>query len=118
MISATVTGNVGRDGQLGDAGGTPVLNFSLASRRWDKGEEHTDWVAVAFFGERARKVAQYVTKGSRVAVRGSMYGREYTHNGEKRSELTLRADDVELLGGGQEKATNKAPAGRDADIPF
>lgn len=115
MISATVTGNVGQDARTGDAAGTPVINFRVASRRWEKGEEKTDWIEVSFFGARAEKIGQYITKGSRVAARGSIHMREYTHNGEKRSELTLRADDVELLGGGAEKGTS--PRAGD-EIPF
>lgn len=103
MISTIVTGNLGQDCRKGMAGDTPVVNFSVASRRYDpkaEGEkkEVTDWVSVSFFGGRAEKVAQYLTKGSRVAVRGAAHIREYTHNGEKRAELTVRADDVELLG--------------------
>ncbi len=123
MISATVTGNIGKDCRTGSAGDTPVVNFSIASRRYDGAakEEKTDWVEVSFFGGRAEKLAKYLTKGSRVAVRGSLYVREYEHNREKRYALTLRADDVELLGGAandtRPPATTPAPSS-ERDLPF
>lgn len=126
MISATVTGNIGQDARTGSAGDTPVVNVSVASRRFEKGEEKTDWIDVAFFGVRAEKIAKYLTKGSRIAARGTLYVREYTHNNEKRSALTMRADDIELLGsneksqaatGGGNQRTNYSGPPAD-DLPF
>lgn len=98
MIGCVVTGNAGSDAVVRDGGGTPVLSFRMASRRFEKKEEVTDWIDVNFWGTRAEKLAQYVTKGSRIAVRGQLWQREYVHNGERRWSLTVRADDVELLG--------------------
>lgn len=120
MISAIVTGNLGGDCRKGMAGDTPVVNFSVASRRYDpkaEGEkkEVTDWVSVSFFGTRAEKVAKYLTRGSRVAVRGAAHIREYEHNGQKRSEMVVRADDVELLG--KPEGTKDASSSGD-EIPF
>jgi single-strand DNA-binding protein len=100
MISATVTGGVGRDAELRQPqGGDQCLSFSVASRRYQAGQEATDWVAVTFWGKRAAAIASHVTKGSRVAVRGTLYVREYEHGGKTRHSLEMRADDVELLGG-------------------
>lgn len=123
MIAATVTGNIGQDARKGMAGDTPVVNVSVASRRYEKGAEQTDWIDVAFFGVRAEKIAQYLTKGSRIAARGTLHIREYTHNNEKRFALTMRADDIELLGGGEQRqqtssrAPSPGPMHAD-DLPF
>lgn len=103
MISATVSGTVGRDAELRrPRGEEQVLTFPVASRRWAAGQEATDWVSVSFWGKRAEALASHVTKGSRVAVRGSIHVREYEHQGAKRWSLECRADDVELLGGKRE----------------
>ncbi len=96
-VHSVVTGNVGSV-RLGKGGDTPVLNFSIASRHWNGKEEQTEWVEVALWGARATKLANLVAKGSRVAARGSMTLRTYEHNGEKRTQMTLKADDVDLLG--------------------
>lgn len=116
MIAATVTGNLGQDCRVGTAGDTPVVNVSVASCRYEKGAEQTDWVDVAFFGVRAEKIAQFLKKGSRIAARGTLYVREYTHNNEKRSALTMRADDIELLGS-NEKSDARPPTGARAPSP-
>jgi single-strand DNA-binding protein len=111
MIAATVTGNVGKDATTREHDGKTVLSFTVASRRFEKGQEHTDWVDVSLWGERGKKLAQYVTKGSRIAARGTVWQREYEHQGQKRYSLTMRADDVELLG------TKREDGGSD-DAPF
>lgn len=101
MISAVISGTVGKDAEVRvpNMKGDSVASFTVASRRYQNGEESTDWVSVSFWGKRAEAIAPHVTKGSRVAVRGALHVREYEHNGAKRWSLELRADDVELLGG-------------------
>jgi single-strand DNA-binding protein len=111
MIASVVTGNAGRDAELKDVNGTPVMSFSLASRRYEKGEEKTDWVDVSFWGQRATKLTQYVTKGSRLAIRGTVWMREFTHNGEKRQALAMRADDIELMGSNEKTDRSDAHKG-------
>lgn len=102
MISATVTGIVAKDAELRHPrGGDPVLGFTVASRRFTNGTEQTDWVSISFWGKRATAVANHVRKGDRIAARGALHVREFEHNGTKRFALELRADDVELLGGGR-----------------
>lgn len=114
MISATITGNIGQDARLGNAGETPVVNFSVASKRHEKGEDRTDWVDVAFFGMRATKLAQYLTKGSRVCIRGTVHIREYAKkDGTPGVTLSCKADDIELMG----KPTTDKPVD-DGSIPF
>ncbi len=119
MLSAVATGNVGQNAKLKEVDGTPVMSFSLASRRYTKGEEKTDWVDISFWGKRATSLAQHVTKGSRVAVRGTIESREFTHNNEKRFGLSMRADDIELLGGGKGKdESSSSVTAPTEDIPF
>lgn len=120
MISATVVGNIGQDAETREAGETTVTNFSIASNSRAKvdGEwtEKTTWVRVAFFGTRGAAVSEYLVKGKTVAVRGALELRTYqTKEGEERTSLEMRADDVQLLGGkvdGGEKTAPKAAAGK------
>jgi single-strand DNA-binding protein len=103
MINAIVVGNLGADAELNDAGGTPVLNFSLASNtraRVDgEWQDKTHWVRVAFFGQRAEAIEKFLKSGKTVAVRGELQTREYEGKNGKGVSLELRADDVRLLGG-------------------
>jgi single-strand DNA-binding protein len=98
MISATVSGHLGRDAETKEVGNTIVTAFSIASNAYRNKEKVTDWVNVSFWGERGEKLAQYLTKGAYVVVRGQMWVRPYESKGEQKFSLEVRADDIELGG--------------------
>jgi len=126
MINATVSGTLGRDAELGDKNGTPFCSFSVASNERGKGgTRETVWVSCKLFGKRATAIAQYLTKGTKVAVAGSL--RTWVHEGQAR--VGLDVNEVDLLGGGERErnGATRQPAARfvpadDAvgidDIPF
>jgi len=122
MISSTITGNLGKDAERKDVNGDTVVSFSMASRRYDSKakEEVTDWVSVSYWGKRADAVAKHLVKGKTVAVRGNIWVREYTHNNKTGFSIECRADDVELLGGGNGAGKGDAYEGAVAvsSIPF
>jgi len=104
MISATVVGNIGKEADVREFGDSKVCNFSVASNARAKvdGEwiEQTTWVRVSLWGQRAASLAQYLTRGKQVAVRGELIMKEYTtKDGDTGKSLELRADDIMLLGG-------------------
>jgi single-strand DNA-binding protein len=150
-----LVGNVGRDPEVRRMGsGEPVCNFSLAtSETWrDKAtgerKERTEWHNIVIFNENLAKVAeQYVKKGSKLYIEGSLQTRKYTDkNGAERqtTEVVLQRyrGEMTLLdgrsGGGSDMGDNggsmgysggsagsrpamTAPVGRsdlDDDIPF
>lgn len=89
-----LVGNVGRDPEVRRMGsGEPVCNFSLAtSETWrDKAtgerKERTEWHNIVIFNENLAKVAeQYVKKGSKVYIEGSLQTRKFTDkNGAERT---------------------------------
>jgi len=89
-----LVGNVGRDPEIRRMGsGEPVCNFSLAtSETWrDKAsgesKERTEWHNIVIFNENLAKVAeQYVKKGSKIYLEGSLQTRKFTDkNGAERT---------------------------------
>jgi len=98
MISATVVGNLGRDAELKTVGNGSVLAFAVASERKSKGEKVTTWVSCSLWGSRGESLAQYLTKGTKVAVTGELSTRESAKTGK--TYLEVRVDQIELLGGG------------------
>jgi single-strand DNA-binding protein len=54
------------------------------------------WFDVSIWGKRAESLAQYLTKGTRVCVSGDLGTREYND----KTYMTVRADQITLLGGG------------------
>lgn len=112
MISATVAGNIGQDAELRHTqGGDAVCSFSVASnRKGREGKDETTWVRCSLWGKRGSALMPFLTKGTKVAVAGSLSVRTYEKNGETKTSIELNAQDVALLGGG-ERAGN-APAAR------
>ena len=103
-------GNLGRDAELRYAqSGTPVLHFTMAcSSVQGTGEqrrEHTDWFNVSLFGKRGEALAQYLLKGTRVAVVGRFQHRTFTRqDGTVGCALDVIASEIDLAGGGRPAA--------------
>lgn len=127
MIIATVAGNVGKDAELRDAGGTSVLGFSVAGTAGWGDREQTLWFNCSIWGKRGESLAQYIKKGTRVTVNGELSQREY----EGKQYLELRVEHIKLQdakASGQQApaapAAQRAPAAPavadsyDDDIPF
>lgn len=108
MKSITIAGNIGKDAVTRDAGGTPVTGWSVAVEDRSAREKRTIWFDVSLWGNRGNALAQYLTKGTRVAVSGELSTREH----EGKTYLTVRADQVTLLGG-----TDTAPSERRQEMP-
>mgnify|MGYP001113249048 CR=1 FL=1 len=95
-----LVGNLGRDPEVRQSqAGAKIVNFSVAtSDTWkDKntGErrEKTEWHRVVIFSEGLANIAeQYLRKGSKVYIEGSLQTREYEKDGIKRysTEVVLQ----------------------------
>jgi single-strand DNA-binding protein len=129
MDTIICTGRIGRDAKSSTTKtGTPFCSFSLAVNKGYGEKKFTDWRKVTLFGKRAESLAPYLTKGTAVVVRGEPTIESYTNSdGEQKTMLSINADDIELLGGGNgEKTAAPAPAKpkpkpavvSDEDIPF
>ncbi len=99
MISVTAIVRLGRDAEVKQVGGGQVLEFNAASSEKNKAGEVTTWMRCSMFGERGAKLAQYLTKGKQVAIRGTLKNREYTgKDGSKKTSLEVKVDDLEFVG--------------------
>ncbi len=114
--SCTLIGNVGDDPKTSyTQGGTTVTKISLAttSKRKDRDgnqREFTEWHRVTFFGRLGDIAAEYLRKGSAVAVQGSIRYSESEKDGVKRYYTEIIADRMKMLGGRPEgERTERAP---------
>ncbi len=137
MNCASFAGRIGRDALLRTTpSGAQVVGWSLAVDERKGTEKTTLWIDCSFWGERATKVMQYLTVGTVVAVHGQVGLRAYAgKDGAAKAALTLRVENLTLLGGGQQRqgdashpassdrsapaaSSMQAPAFVDDDIPF
>lgn len=108
-----ISGNIGMEPELRQtASGASVLSFSVAvndrrknpqSGEWD---DYTNWVSCTMFGTRAQSVAQYLGKGSKVAIEGKLrYTQWEARDGSgKRSKLEVVVDEIEFMSRNQDGA--------------
>jgi len=78
----TLVGFLGRDAQKKALpNGTPVLNFSLATKKvWKDGnnewQERTQWHQVVCFGDRMARLTERLVEGTLVYVQGELTTRD------------------------------------------
>ncbi|WP_440453895.1 single-stranded DNA-binding protein [Psychrobacter sp. ASPA161_9] len=111
-----IIGNLGADPEARQFNnGGSVTNISVAtSEQWtDKqsGEkrEATEWHRIALFNRLGEIAAQYLRKGSKVYIEGSLRTRKYQdQSGQDRYITEIRAEQMQMLdgatGGGQDSS--------------
>jgi len=96
-------GNLGQDPQVKEFSGGTTTAISLAtSESWkDKhtGETKTDtqWHRVVFFGKLAEIAGQYLSKGSKVYVEGTLKTRKYESKGEEKTITEIIGSSMQML---------------------
>ena len=105
MNNAVFAGRAGSTAEMKKTkGGDSVTSFSLAVDRFKKADGPL-WVKVTLWAKQAEALTQYITKGKQLVVSGSVDLQSYeTKNGETRTDLVLRANNVTLMGGGEAAA--------------
>lgn len=100
------TGRVGSDAEVRTTtDGTKVVSFSVADDIGWGEKKRTQWLKAIWFGERAVKVAQYITKGSTVEIHGTPEIEVWMDKGknEPRGSIKVLVNDVKLHGGRKPK---------------
>lgn len=129
LNSFDFTGRLGQDPRLAQTNnGTDVCNFSVAIDRW--GDKEPVWVDVAVWGQGAAPCAQYLAKGSQVAVHGQIDGIETfdKRDGSTGTSLKVSSREVTFIGSKDDTPKSDVPndtspamagaAKTDDDIPF
>lgn len=114
--SVTLAGNLTRDCELRTTqSGSAVLSMGVAvnERRKDASGNWVDnpqFFDLSMFGNRAEKIAPYLTKGTKVTVQGRLhYSSWQAQDGSKRSKVDVIVDEIEFMSRGQQQAPRQAP---------
>ena len=92
--------------------GVAVTRFTVAVDRGyvKAGEERkADFITVVAWRQTAEFVTRYFSKGSMIAVQGSIQTGSYEKDGIKRSTFEIVADNVSFCGSKSESSTGGAP---------
>ena len=119
MNKVNLIGRLTHDPELRQTqSGTSVCSFGLAVNRNytnAQGEREADFINITVWRNTAENCVRYLTKGSKVAVCGSLQSRNYEDkDGKKRTVLEVIGDDVEFLSGRKETQDSSAPAPKSA----
>lgn len=125
MKSITVAGGITKDAVTRSTqSGDKVTGFSVAVSEGFGDSKRTLYFDCSYWGKRGEAVAQYLTKGGKVAVSGELSTREH----EGRTYLTINANQVTLLGGKSDRQDDNrqerqqdssgSRADLDEDLPF
>lgn len=116
-----ISGNLTRDPELrATASGMPVLGLGVAVNDRRKNQSTGDWedfpnfIDCTMFGARAESVANFLSKGSKVAIEGKLRWSQWERDGQKRSKIEVIIDEIEFL-----SSRDHAPVShsRDIEIP-
>lgn len=116
MITATVTGNLGRDPELKDTRtGKKMTSFSVASTTKRDGKDpETTWLDVVCFDEVAEGAAGSFRKGMKVVLHGQLSMETYQRkDGTEGTALRMVASEIGLSVRApreREDARSEAPA--------
>ena len=99
-----ISGNLTRDPELRSTqSGMDVLSFGVAvnARRrnpqTNEWEDYPNFVDCTMFGNRARSLAQYLSKGTKVSIEGKLRWSQWERDGQKRSKLEVIVDELEFM---------------------
>lgn len=124
-----ISGNLTRDAELrATSGGMSILSFGVAvndrrkNNQTGEWEDYPNFIDCTIFGRRADALAQYLTKGLKVAIEGKLHysSWEDRNGGGKRSKLDVTVDEIELMSSRSEqpKPQQQTAAFNDEDLPF
>ena len=105
-------GNLGRDPETRyTQSGSPVANFGVATseswrdRQTNELQERTEWHNVVCFARLAEIAGEYLRKGSKVYIEGSLRTSSWEQDGQTRYRTEVIAREMQMLdsrGGGQD----------------
>ena len=123
MNYAVLVGRLTRDVELKyiQGSGTPVANFAIAVDReftGKDGKKETDFIDIQVWGKSAENCANYIGKGSLVAIQGAIRVDSYQdQEGNNRKITRVNANRVQFLDSKKDKQeSNIAPMGQFQDF--
>lgn len=128
MFIITATGNLGRDASLATTNsGKDVLNFSIGVSIGFGDNKNTEWINCKMWGSRGKKLADSLTKGTKVMVNGMGSSRTWEDkNGNTRFNIECDVRDISFVGskkdngGGNQSVADQAQqtSENEEDMPF
>ena len=99
-----ISGNLTRDPELRSTqGGMEILALGVAVNDRRKNQQTGEWedcpnfVDCVMFGNRAKSVSRFLSKGSKVAIEGKLRWSQWERDGQKRSKIEVIVEEIEFM---------------------
>jgi single-strand DNA-binding protein len=112
IAHVTLVGNLTRDPELRQAGGSSVCQLGVAVNSSTKNQagswtDKPNFFDVIVWGAQGENCAKFLAKGRQVAIDGRLDQRSWeAQDGTKRSKVEIIAETVMFIGGQPEQRTN------------
>ena len=97
MNSVSLVGNLATDVELKDVSEKKVASFLLAVNRAGR-DAGADFVWISAWDRQGELCAEYLAKGSQVAVEGRLKSRTWEQDGRRRDAIEIVARRIDFLG--------------------
>lgn len=118
MNKVILIGRLGKDVELRNAGDNKVVSLSLATTDGFSEHKKTNWHNVSFWNKQAEVIAKYCSKGSQLAITGSI---DYYKDKEDNYRTQIKGISFEFISSkdnAQQQATPQFDNNFDDGIPF
>jgi single-strand DNA-binding protein len=109
MNRYTAIGNLTKDPECKDAGGSKVCKFAIAINEfyYSNGEkkQNTIYIDIECWSKQAENCTKFLSKGKKVAIDGKLKVNSWEKNGQKYNKIYCLAEKVHFLGG-EDSSTN------------
>lgn len=99
-----ISGNLTRDAELrSTASGMSVMSFGVAVNDRRKDPQTGEWgdvpnfIDCTMFGSRGERLAQYLTKGTKVSIEGKLRWSQWERDGQKRNKIEVIVEELEFM---------------------
>jgi len=125
-----IVGNLGKDPDVRyTPSGDAIASFAVATgeswkdKQTGEQKELTEWHRVVAYGGLAKIIGDYLRKGSKVYIEGSLRTRQWEKDGQKHYTTEIRCNEMQMLDGkgskpASEPAEDVSEPPLDEDIPF
>lgn len=106
-----IIGRLTRDAELKYTNsGAAITNISIANTKTrkdgDQWVEDTNFFEATLFGRQGEALNQYLQKGTQVSLTGELDYQSWEKDGQKRSKVVIKVNNIQLLGGNKQSNTN------------
>lgn len=112
MNSINIIGNLTRDPEIRQAGGTDLCVFGIAVNDGFGEKRKTYFFDVNAWGKQCATLEKFLEKGKKVAITGSIRQESWEKDGQRMSKVIINADRVDFLSvaGDSDSDRDESPA--------